>query len=62
MGQSSCGAGPEVDPQLKLPADLASREVPAQQTSFDAKSTLSKAVVPTRKDKQWTLELLPWPA
>ncbi len=51
--------GLEVDPQLKLPADLASRAVPAQQTSFDAKGTLSKAVVPTRKDKQWTLELAP---
>jgi hypothetical protein len=51
--------GLEVDPGLKLPADLASRQVPTQQTSFDAPGTLSKAVLPTRKDKQWTLELAP---
>jgi hypothetical protein len=49
----------EVDPAIKLPPDLASRQVPAQQTSFDAPGTLGKAVLPTRKDKQWTVELAP---
>lgn len=44
---------------LKLPADLAKRPVPAQSAAVDATVILAKAVLPTRRDKQWELELAP---
>jgi hypothetical protein len=49
----------EIAPGLKLPPDLASRPVPAQSASVDGKALLAKAVVPTRKDKVWKVELAP---
>lgn len=49
----------EVPPGLKLPADLASRQLPAQSAPVDGKALLAKAVVPTRKDKVWEIELAP---
>ena len=44
---------------LKVPADLASRTVPAQTAPVDGKALLAKAVVPTRQDKRWEIELAP---
>lgn len=44
---------------IKLPTDLAQRSVPAQTAPVDAKSVLTKAVLPGRKDKQWEIELAP---
>ena len=49
----------ELPVNLRLPADLASRAVPAQSAPVDAKALLAKTVVPTRKDRQWELELAP---
>jgi hypothetical protein len=49
----------EVLPNLTLPADLAQRAVPAQSAPVDGKALLAKAVVPTRKDKRWEVELAP---
>lgn len=50
---------PDVRPDLKLPADLARRTVPAQSAAVDGPALLAKAVLPTRKDKRWTLEFAP---
>ena len=49
----------EVAPALQLPADLASRQVPAQSAAVDGKALLAKATVPNRKDRTWTVELAP---
>lgn len=49
----------EVVPELKLPADLATRGVPSQSASVDAKGILSKTALPRRKDRQWHIELAP---
>jgi len=44
---------------LKLPADLLLRILPAQTAPVDGKGLLAKAVVPTRQDKRWEIELAP---
>lgn len=44
---------------LKLPADFARRALPAQTAPVDGKALLAKAVVPTRQDKRWEVELAP---
>ena len=44
---------------LKIPADLARRALPAQTAPVDGKALLAKAVVPTRQDKRWEVELAP---
>lgn len=44
---------------LRLPADLAQRSLPAQQASVDGPALLAKAVLPTRNDKRWQIELAP---
>lgn len=44
---------------LKLPADLAQRAVPAQVASVDGKALLSRAQLPTRRDRRWMIELAP---
>ena len=44
---------------LKVPADLARRSLPAQSAPVDGKGLLVKAVVPTRQDKRWEIELAP---
>ncbi|KQT10907.1 DUF6152 family protein [Ramlibacter sp. Leaf400] len=49
----------EVSPTLKVPADLASRQLPGQSAAVDGKALLAKAQVPTRKDTKWEVELAP---
>jgi hypothetical protein len=49
----------EVAPDLRLPADLAQRKLPAQSASVDGAKLLKSAVVPTRKDRRWQIELAP---
>lgn len=49
----------EVSPNLKVPPDVAQRTLPAQSAPVDGKALLAKAVVPTRKDKRWEIELAP---
>lgn len=44
---------------LKLPADLASRSVPAQAAPVDGPALLKAAQLPTRKDRRWEIELAP---
>jgi hypothetical protein len=44
---------------LKLPADLASRSLPAQAAAVDAAALLKAATLPTRKDRRWQVELAP---
>lgn len=45
------------DPQL--PADLATRAVPAQAAPLDGPALLKAATLPTRRDRRWVLELAP---
>ncbi len=49
----------EVDPGLKLPADLASRPMPRQSQNVDAAALLQKAQVPAPAGGDWELELAP---
>lgn len=49
----------ELAPGLKLPPDLASRNLPAQTANIDGKALVAKAAVPTRKDRTWEIELAP---
>ncbi len=49
----------EVRADLKLPADLASRPVPAQSAPVDGAALLKAAQLPTRKDRRWHIELAP---
>jgi hypothetical protein len=49
----------EVAPDLKLPADLAQRPLPAQAASVDGPKLLASAQLPTRKDRVWQIELAP---
>ncbi len=49
----------EVTEPLRVPADLASRTLPAQAAPVDSRSLLARAVVPSRKDKLWEIELAP---
>ncbi|RZL89592.1 MAG: hypothetical protein EOP82_19010 [Variovorax sp.] len=49
----------EVPASLRVPADLAQRPVPAQTAPVDGSALLAKAVVPTRRDRRWELELAP---
>ena len=49
----------EVPADLKIPADLARRTLPAQAAPVDGKVLLAQAVVPTRKDTRWEVELAP---
>ena len=49
----------ELAPGVKLPADLASRQLPPQSAAVDGKALLAKAVLPTRKDAVWQVELAP---
>jgi hypothetical protein len=44
---------------LKLPADLASRSLPAQAAPVDGPGLLKAAQLPTRKDRRWEIELAP---
>lgn len=49
----------ELPAPMKLPVDLAQRSVPAQTSPVDGKALLAKAVLPTRKDRRWEVELAP---
>ncbi len=49
----------ELDADLKLPADLARRPVPAQAASVDGAALFARAQLPTRQDKVWHIELAP---
>jgi Family of unknown function (DUF6152) len=49
----------ELTPGLKIPADLASRSIPAQTAPVDAPALLQKAALPKRTDKTWEIELAP---
>jgi Family of unknown function (DUF6152) len=49
----------EPRPGLTLPADLASRPLPAQQAAVDGAALLAKARVPKRAAPRWTIELAP---
>jgi hypothetical protein len=49
----------ELPAELKLPADLAQRAVPAQTSPVDGKALLAKTVLPNRKDRHWAVELAP---
>jgi Family of unknown function (DUF6152) len=49
----------DIAPGMKLPADLASRPLPAQIAPVEGKALLSKAVTPKRSDKVWEIELAP---
>jgi hypothetical protein len=49
----------ELSPDLKLPADLAQRPLPAQSASVDGPGLLAKATLPKRADRRWELELAP---
>jgi Family of unknown function (DUF6152) len=49
----------EIPADLRLPADLAKRAVPAQAAPVDSARLLAAAVLPTRRDKHWEVELAP---
>ncbi len=49
----------DVPADLKLPADLSTRALPAQSAPVDGPALLAKATLPRRKDRQWELELAP---
>jgi Family of unknown function (DUF6152) len=49
----------ELSKDLKLPADLATRQLPAQSAGVDGPALLKAAQLPTRKDRVWTIELAP---
>ena len=49
----------EANPQLKLPADLATRTPPAQTAPVDGAGLLKAAQLPKRRDRRWELELAP---
>lgn len=44
---------------LKLPADLATRSLPAQTAPIDGPGLLKAAQLPTRRDRRWEIELAP---
>jgi hypothetical protein len=43
----------------RLPADLATRSVPAQSARVDGAALMKAAVLPTRADRKWQIELAP---
>lgn len=49
----------EVSADLRLPADLSSRALPAQSAAVDGAALLKSAQVPRRKDRRWEIELAP---
>jgi hypothetical protein len=49
----------ELPADLKLPADLAGRKLPAQSAGVDGPALLKAAQLPTRKDRVWQIELAP---
>ena len=49
----------ELPAALKLPADLAQRALPAQSAAVDGAGLMKRAVLPTRRDRVWEIELAP---
>ncbi len=49
----------ELPSELRLPADLADRSLPAQTAGIDGKALLSRAELPRRQDRRWEIELAP---
>ena len=49
----------ELPATLVLPPDLAQRALPAQSAAVDGKGLLARAVLPTRQDRRWEIELAP---
>ncbi|CAM5783655.1 DUF6152 family protein [Rhizobacter fulvus] len=49
----------ELPADLRLPADLAQRAVPPQSAAVDGPGLLKRAVLPTRRDRRWEIELAP---
>lgn len=49
----------ELVADLKLPADLSARKLPAQVASVDGAGLLRAAQLPVRKDRSWEVELAP---
>lgn len=49
----------ELPENLRLPADLAQRVLPAQTAGIDGAALLAKTVLPTRRDRRWEIELAP---
>lgn len=49
----------ELPANLALPSNLAQRTLPAQTAPVDGKALLARAVLPTRKDRMWEIELAP---
>ncbi len=48
-----------VAPDLRLPADLAGRALPAQSAQVDGARLLAATRLPTRRDAVWEIELAP---
>lgn len=49
----------QLNEPLALPPDLKSRTAPAQSASVDAAGVFARAVLPTRRDRTWEIELSP---
>lgn len=49
----------ELPETLRLPADLAQRSVPQQTASVDGPALLARAMLPSRRDRRWEIELAP---
>ena len=49
----------ELGGEPRLPPDLASRTLPAQQASVDAAALLKAARLPVRRERRWQVELAP---
>jgi len=49
----------ELAADLRLPADLAARALPAQSAGVDGVSLQKSAQLPTRRDRRWEIELAP---
>jgi Family of unknown function (DUF6152) len=49
----------ELSPDLRLPGDLTSRQLPTQSAAVDGPGLLKAARLPSRKDKRWEIELAP---
>ena len=49
----------ELPDGLRVPADLTQRALPVQTADVDGPALLAKAVVPTRRDRRWEVELAP---
>jgi hypothetical protein len=49
----------ELGSEPRLPPDLASRTLPAQQASVDGPALLKAARLPVRRERRWQVELAP---